>query len=100
MSLILTLSKHLEGSIAAPLSLCALLLFNTSWNLASRSSTEASAILPTTGSRKKSEALAGTYESTEYDGIDPKYFGGRAKEYKELASGIGDIGVATSKGMA
>ena len=50
--------------------------------------------------RKKSEALAGTYESTEYDGIDPKYFGGRAKEYKELASGIGDIGVATAKGMA
>jgi hypothetical protein len=40
--------------------------------------------------RDKAAALAETYSSTEYDGIDPKYFGGRRKEYKEFAKAASD----------
>ncbi|WP_291813836.1 hypothetical protein [Limnobacter sp.] len=49
--------------------------------------------------REKAAALAETYSSTEYDGIDPKYFGGRAKEYKEFGKAASDLGTTVVKGM-
>ena len=47
--------------------------------------------------RAKAADMREAYTDTPYDGIDPKYYGGRAQEYGAYADGVGNIASGTMK---